>query len=150
MRRVGQTRRRDTNERLIREALAAIGVQSFQLSIPDLGDLLCYSARDGWRVLEVKTDKGKLRPGQQRAAQTVPICLVRSVSEALALYQTRVCPGCGATEAAVHQMHCSVWMSDPSVRGRFVCRGCGGHFNSLRNDRCGVCAYWADNEGQTP
>ena len=88
MRRVGQTRRRDANERAISQALHRIGVQTFALSIPGLGDLLCWRADTGYQVLEVKTPRGRLTKAQRAVHVDVPIAIVRSVEEALALYGT--------------------------------------------------------------
>ena len=88
MRRVGQTRRRDQNEAAITQALRAIGVQVFPISVPGLGDLLCWRAHIGWQVLEIKTWRGRLTTAQREAHQSVPIHVVRSVDQALALYGT--------------------------------------------------------------
>lgn len=89
MSRIKQRGRRDGIEKPIRDALAAIGVQTFPLSIPGLGDLLAYSRAEGWRVIECKMPKGKLTDAQVARHQTVPICIARSVDEALALYLRR-------------------------------------------------------------
>jgi hypothetical protein len=87
--RVGQTgRRRDGNEQGIARALARIGVQCYALSIPGLGDLLAWRADTGWQVLEVKTPRGRLTKAQRAVHTHVPIQIVRSVEEALALYGT--------------------------------------------------------------
>jgi hypothetical protein len=88
MRRVGQTRRRDLNERAICQALHRIGVQTFAISIPGLGDLLCWRADTGWQVLEIKTLRGRLTKAQRAVHTAVPIRIVRSIDEALALYGT--------------------------------------------------------------
>ncbi len=83
MRRVGQVRRRDVNERAIVDALRAIGVFVFRISGPGIPDLLTYS-RGVWLPIEVKSGTGKLTPLQQQASVTYPV--VRSVAEALALF----------------------------------------------------------------
>jgi hypothetical protein len=84
--RVGQSRKRDANERAICAALHRIGVQTYALSIPGLGDLLAWRADTGWRVLECKTPRGRLTKAQRAVHTHVPIQIVRSVDEALALY----------------------------------------------------------------
>ena len=78
--------RRDGNETAISQALHRIGVQTYALSIPGLGDLLCWRADTGWQVLEVKTPRGRLTKAQRAVHTAVPICIVRTVDEAMALY----------------------------------------------------------------
>lgn len=82
--RVGQSRRRDWNERQIVSALQAIGVTVERLSAPGLPDLLAWHPRDGFRLIEVKQPRGRLTMAQER--QTMPYSVIRSVDEALALY----------------------------------------------------------------
>lgn len=76
--RVGQTRRRDTGERLIVEALRAIGARVWAISGTGCPDLLVY-----WQgrfvPLEVKSAHGKLTLAQQ----DVPWPVVRTVESAL-------------------------------------------------------------------
>lgn len=62
-------KRRDANEPAIIAALRAVGATVEQLSGPDVPDLLVGFARRTW-LAEVKTTKGKLRPGQERWIQT--------------------------------------------------------------------------------
>lgn len=81
--------RRDANEKEIADALESIGIVVLPLSAPGYPDLLCWSSRDGFRLLEVKRPKGKLT-GPQLVMQTrVPFSIVRSVHEALAIYGVR-------------------------------------------------------------
>lgn len=81
--RVGQSRKRDANERAIIAALEAIGVRVQRVSERGFPDLVCYS-REGLRLIEVKSNTGKLTLAQQAADW--PCVVVRSVAEALALY----------------------------------------------------------------
>lgn len=86
--RVGQARKRDANEPAIIHALEEIGVQVQQLSIPDFADLIAYHPREGVRLLEVKNPMGRNRVtvGQAALAEDWPICVVRTVADALALF----------------------------------------------------------------
>ena len=52
----------------------------------------------------------------------------------------RGCQACGAPEAEVHRVGCSIWMN--SRPGMFSCPHCGGSFAHLINGLCGVCEYW--------
>ncbi len=79
-------RRRDWNEAEIVTALRQIGVQIFHISAPGLGDLLAWTASEGWRVIEVKQPRGRLTPQQTDLHARVPVCVVRSVQQALELY----------------------------------------------------------------
>lgn len=81
--------KRDANEPAIVDALEAIGVVVHRLSHPGLPDLLCWSAREGLRLIEVKAEKGTLTEAQRRTVSTIPFCIVRSVPEALALFGVR-------------------------------------------------------------
>lgn len=79
--------KRDAAEPAIVDALEAIGVTVHRLSHPGLPDLLCWHRREGLRLIEVKTDKGTLTEAQQlTVCSSLPFCIVRSVSDALALY----------------------------------------------------------------
>ena len=78
---------RDRNEKPIAQALQQAGAIVWRLSAADLPDLLV-----GWQgrliLLEVKSAKGKLEPGQERfhataRALNLPCYVVRSVAEAL-------------------------------------------------------------------
>lgn len=64
MRRVGQARKRDANEKAIIVALQAAGAFVFQLSgkgVPDL--LVAYRGR--WEPLEVKSEHGRITVAQR-------------------------------------------------------------------------------------
>lgn len=87
--RVGQSRKRDSNEKSIVAALEAIGVAVVRVSEKGCPDLLVWSSRDGFRLLEVKSKAGKLTPDQQVMRSRVPFTVVRSVEDALALYGVR-------------------------------------------------------------
>ena len=63
MRRVGQVRRRDSNEPDIRKALAAVGARSWQVSCPGGPDLV-VAFRGNYYAAEVKTKLGKETPLQ--------------------------------------------------------------------------------------
>lgn len=98
--RVGQSRRRDANERAIVRALRQIGVTIIWLSAPGVPDLLAWTAREGYRLIEVKRPKGKLTTAQQQTrALGVPFCVVTSVAEALALY------GVASAKGVVRKYH---------------------------------------------
>lgn len=84
--RVGQARKRDANEAGIVAALRAIGVLVFHLNVPGLGDLLTYSKLEGYRVLEVKARNGTFTKAQAAIGMQTPVCVVRSIAEALALF----------------------------------------------------------------
>jgi hypothetical protein len=84
--RVGQSRKRDDGEAAIVQALEDIGVSVVALSTPGCPDLLVWSRRDGFRLLEVKAPKGKLTPQQVLMRTKVPFTVVRSVAESLALF----------------------------------------------------------------
>lgn len=86
MRRVGQIRKRDANEREIIDALRAIGVVVFQLSGKGVPDLLCYRLRESWIPIEVKEPHGRLTRAQQVTRRLVPFPVARTVNQALALF----------------------------------------------------------------
>lgn len=85
MRRVGQARKRDANERPIIKALEAIGVDVFQISGKGAPDLLAHR-RGLWLPIEVKSATGELTTAQIAARATAPYPVVSSVAEALALF----------------------------------------------------------------
>lgn len=101
MRRVGQTRRRDSNEAQIKRALETIGVDVWQISGAGVPDLLTFM-RGRWLPIEVKrarprrslTDrKGRsLTPAQCATYARTQFPIVSSVEEALALFGTREDP----------------------------------------------------------
>lgn len=78
--RVGQARKRDTAEKGIRKALAAVGAETTPVSGKGAPDLLIRFQGQLWGV-EVKSAKGR-RTDAQEVSQW-PI--IRSVDEALAL-----------------------------------------------------------------
>jgi hypothetical protein len=87
--RVGQARRRDQNEGEIVEALEKIGVVCAPLSLPGIGDVLCYRRAEGFRVLEIKNPRGRgkrLTPAQRETHRAIPCDIVTSPDEALALF----------------------------------------------------------------
>lgn len=85
--RVGQSRKRDANEAEIVRALEQIGIRCRRLSEKGMPDLLCYSPREGVLLLEVKSATGKLTAAQVSHRQDGwPVCIVRSVADALALF----------------------------------------------------------------
>lgn len=82
MRRVGQARKRDANEKAIVEALEAYGAVVFRISGVGCPDLLTLY-RGQWLPLEVKAAKGQLTEAQVSARTTAPYPIVRSVDQAL-------------------------------------------------------------------
>lgn len=79
--------KRDANEPAIVDALEAIGVTVHRLSHPGLPDLLTFHPREGIRLVEVKTEQGRLTEAQKKTAcSSLPFCIVRNVAEALALF----------------------------------------------------------------
>lgn len=84
--RVGQARKRDSNEPEIVRALKQIGVTVHKLSAPGLPDLLTWHPREGVRLIEVKAPKGTLTEAQIDTFEGMPVCVVRSVADALILF----------------------------------------------------------------
>ncbi len=82
VRRVGQARKRDSNEKAIVEALEARGAIIYHLSGKGIPDLL-VSFRGRWWPVEVKSAKGRLTPAQVKADRLSPFQVVRSVEEAI-------------------------------------------------------------------
>lgn len=78
MRRVGQTRRRDANEKPIRKALAAVGAHVTQVSGKGAPDLLVRFQGRLW-AFEVKAAKGTRTDAQDESQWPI----IRSVDEAL-------------------------------------------------------------------
>lgn len=78
MRRVGQARRRDVNEKPIREALEAIGATVTPISGKGAPDLLVRLRGHLW-AFEVKSAKGQ----QTDAQELTDWPIVRSVEDAL-------------------------------------------------------------------
>lgn len=83
MRRVGQIRRRDSNEQDIVDALMALPhTVVFRLSARGCPDLL-VGHRGRWVPMEVKTDKGELTEAQWESFNGNPYPIVRTVDDAL-------------------------------------------------------------------
>jgi len=80
-RRGGGSKRRDTNERTIIDALRAIGCDVWQVSGAGLPDLLVRTTTGSYVPMEVKTKSGKLTRVQ--AQQAAPWPIVRSIEDAL-------------------------------------------------------------------
>jgi hypothetical protein len=76
--RVGQARKRDSNEKPIREALEAVGAEVFPISGKGAPDIL-VRLRGRLFGFEVKSKKGKRTNAQERTRWPV----IRSVGEAL-------------------------------------------------------------------
>lgn len=86
MRRGGAGKKRDDAEPAIIQALRQMQCCVVQLHGPGVPDLLVWHPRLGYMVMEVKTGKGSLlRPSQQELARQMPIHVVRSVDDALAV-----------------------------------------------------------------
>lgn len=78
--------RRDAIEPAVIQALEQVGITCVRVSDPGLPDLIC-AARGEIRLVELKSGKaGKLTKAQIEMHQRLPICTVRSVGEALALF----------------------------------------------------------------
>lgn len=88
--RVGQARKRDTNEGAIKRTLEKIGVIVMKISAPGLPDLLCYHPYTGLFLCEVKADKGRLTPAQKQLDPLVPFHVVRTEAEAIAMFWANV------------------------------------------------------------
>lgn len=88
--RVGQTRKRDWNEREIIAALRQIGVVVLPVSGAGVPDLICWHPHEGLRLLEVKTPRGTLTEAQRQINRLLPVSIVRSVAEALAVFGVTV------------------------------------------------------------
>ena len=75
-------KRRDANEQEIVDALEAVGACVLRIHTPC--DILCWF-RGTVRLLEVKTEDGKLTDSERRFAERWPglIVVVRSVEQAL-------------------------------------------------------------------
>jgi len=87
MRRVGQARRRDANERSIVDALRRCGASVIRLSEPGVPDLLVLFQR---RVvlMEIKTARGRATSAQEaRSREGWPSVTCRSIDDALAALQ---------------------------------------------------------------
>ena len=83
MRRVGQSRRRDSNEQAIVKALRQVGALVIRVSERGAPDLIVYYRR---RIvlLEVKTKAGKATEAQEASsALGWPVQTVRSIDDAL-------------------------------------------------------------------
>ena len=79
--------KRDANETAIIEALHAMGVTVYHISVPGLPDLLPFY-RGRWRTpIEVKGRRGRLTPAQEKTMAATPFSIVRTVDEVLALVE---------------------------------------------------------------
>jgi hypothetical protein len=88
MRRVGQTRRRDANEKPIVQALRQTGIIVQPISAPGLADLVCFDPLSGrFRLIEVKAAKGTLTPAQVEMHCSMPIDICRTPEEAMQLFR---------------------------------------------------------------
>jgi ribosomal protein L16/L10AE len=77
--------RRDANEPAIVQALEAVGAEVWRLSGTGIPDLLVWHVRCGVLLMEVKTKSGTLTDAQVQANRRLPVHVVRTVDEALAL-----------------------------------------------------------------
>lgn len=78
--------KRDANEPEIRAALHQIGVLTFRHSAKGEPDLITWSRREGWGVLEVKMPGKKLTPEQEKTYALAPFPIAETVADALALF----------------------------------------------------------------
>ena len=82
-----RAKRVDANHAEIKRAFERLGCDVLDLSgvgrdCPDL--LVRVRAIDRWMLVEVKTPKGRIRPGQAAFAERWPVQVVRSVDDAMA------------------------------------------------------------------
>jgi Holliday junction resolvase len=78
--------KRDRNEPPIVAALERIGCVVLRQNATGYPDLLVFREAEGLKLLEVKHTTGKLTAAQIHFRSRVPFTVVRSVSEALALF----------------------------------------------------------------
>jgi hypothetical protein len=79
--------RKDANHTDITRAFERMGCDVIDLSrvggsVPDL--LVRVRALNRWMLVEIKTAKGRLKPGQVAFAERWPVEVVRSVDDAIA------------------------------------------------------------------
>lgn len=80
--------KRDFVERGIVSGLRELGIHVSLVSGDGLPDAIAYDPRRGTlRLLEFKGKAGKLTKAQQVSHQQLPICVVRSLDEALVLFE---------------------------------------------------------------
>ena len=85
--RVGQARKRDSNEPPIVRALEKIGVRVHRVSSKGFADLIAFSKTHGIVLIEVKSKKGRLTAAQVEHRQDGwPVAIVRCEADALALF----------------------------------------------------------------
>lgn len=86
MNRRGHRGRVDSNHAAIVEALRKTGWQVLNLAPLGSGapDLLAWRHPE-WRLIEVKTPRGRLTRGQAAFLEAWPVTIIRSVDEVLAL-----------------------------------------------------------------
>lgn len=103
--------KRDDAEPAIVEALKNGGAQVIQLSMPNVPDLLVYY-RGAHALMEVKTGKRKLKPGQVDFAAwwQGPVFTVRNATDALAAMGMEPCEH-------------GWWYNAP--KQAIICRRCG-------------------------
>lgn len=83
MRRVGQARKRDANEKPIVDALRSVGALVLRVSEKGAPDLVVYF-RGRTRLLEVKSRLGRATLAQDASSvQGWPVVTVRDIDEAL-------------------------------------------------------------------
>lgn len=73
--------RRDANEAAIVVALRRIGCRVLRLSGAGVPDLAVYWPATGWRLAEVKTETGRMRPSQADWGHEIRVW--RSLEDAL-------------------------------------------------------------------
>jgi hypothetical protein len=78
--------KRDSNENAIVDSLEGIGVYVVRLNQPAMPDLLCWTQREGLRLIEVKMPGEKLTVLQQTTRRYLPFAVVTNEAEALALF----------------------------------------------------------------
>jgi VRR-NUC domain len=75
----------DLNHQVIVATLRAIGCEVLSLAAVGKGvpDLLVYHPLSGMHLIEVKSEKGKLLPGQRAFKNKWPVTVVRTAKEAI-------------------------------------------------------------------
>jgi hypothetical protein len=79
---VRRAAKRDDSERAIIDVLESLGARVQPLSGPNLPDLLVLTRGGNLQLIEVKTGKAKLKPGQVAFAKLWPVLILRTPEEA--------------------------------------------------------------------
>ena len=147
--------KRDWTEPEIVRALEAIGVTVARVSSPGVPDLLCWRRDTGYRLIEVKTPRGKLTPDQTALRRRMPFDVVRSVAEVLKLYGVSDPGRSPEAMEAVESAGCDVRLTERKARQALlaamdracIARGQAQWTNGYRAGR-GTCSRDYDEDGR--